>query len=142
MPLRLQPGRGTFFGFIQRTLILPYLVKRSCMRAKIKNILLVCSDARESALLQDFLSNLRAALHITVAATSGELADLLQKNIPDVIIVRVDSEEKDNPRFLDIIRKNKSLDETPVFVYTSSPGKNDLHDLLKKWRKMLSALPL
>ncbi|HEY4151262.1 MAG TPA: hypothetical protein VGM41_20130 [Chitinophagaceae bacterium] len=112
------------------------------MRAKIKNILLVCSDARESALLQDFLSNLRAALHITVAATSGELADLLQKNIPDVIIVRVDSEEKDNPRFLDIIRKNKSLDETPVFVYTSSPGKNDLHDLLKKWRKMLSALPL
>jgi CheY-like chemotaxis protein len=139
--VRLHPA-GHAFWLNSIDTYIAVLLKRSCMQAKIKNILLVCSNTRKSVLLQDFLNSLPVALHITVAATGGELTDFLHKNIPDVIIVRVDSEEKDNPRFPEIIRRNKKLDKIPVFVYTSAPGKNDLRDLFKKWRKMLSALPL
>lgn len=102
------------------------------MQARIKHILLVCSDARESTLLQDLISNLYATVHITVAATSAQLAKQFPRITPDLIIIRADSEEKNTPRFLEKIRKNKKLDDIPVFVYTSMPGKKDLHNLLKK----------
>jgi CheY-like chemotaxis protein len=112
------------------------------MQAKIKNILLVCSDARESGLLQELFSQLAASIHITVAANGRELSALLKESTPDLIVMRMDNKKEGNQRLLNVIRKNERLDEIPVFVYTAVPGKKDLQRLLKTWRRLLSFLPL
>ena len=112
------------------------------MPTKIKNILLVCSDARELDLLQEFFSQAAAAVHLTVADNSRRLAHYLKENTPDLIIMRMDKSGEGNNRFLNVIRKNARLDEVPLFVYTTMPGIKELQGLLKTWRKMLSFLPL
>ncbi len=84
-------------------------------------------------------SHAAASVHLTVADNSRELAHWLKENTPDLIVMRMDKNGEGNNRFLNVTRKKGRLDEIPVFVYTTMPGKKEL---LKTWRKMLSFLLL
>ena len=110
---------------------------------KLIHIVVVCSNAGELALQQEYLGEVHPPVTITVATTSQALEALLRKHIPDLIIVlRLKNDEANNDNFLDVIRKNEGLDEIPVFVYAATPVKKDLIDLLKRWRNALTYLPL
>ena len=111
--------------------------------SKLKHIVIACAHVGELAVQQAFLGDVHPSVIITVAATSHALETLLRKDIPDLIIVlRTKNDEAHKHHFLDVIRKNESLDNVPVFVYTAAPAKKDLLDLLKKWRNALTYLPL
>jgi len=106
------------------------------MPAKLKHIIIACSDAGRLAVQQDFLGDIPSSVTITVAATSRQLEAMICQHVPDLIIVlRLDNEEENKDNFLQVIRKNGNHDEIPVFVYTITPGKKDLGEMLKKWRK-------
>lgn len=109
------------------------------MQAKLKHIILACSNAGELAMQQAFLGSLQASVSITVAASGKELEAMLGRHLPDVIIVlRAENGKNTDDNFLRVIRKNDGLDEIPVFVYTITPGKKDLGDWLRKWKNMLT----
>ena len=113
------------------------------MQAKLKHIVLACSNAGELAMQQDVLGEARPSVNITVATTGGQLEDILCRITPDLIIVlRVSTEKNGGENFLQVIRQNDRHDEIPVFVYTITPGKKDLGDLLRKWRGIFSFFPL
>jgi hypothetical protein len=103
------------------------------MRAKLKHIILACSNAGKLAVQQELLGDMPSSIHITVAVTSKELEAMICQHVPDLIIVlRLGNEDDNKDNFLQAIRKNDSHDEIPVFVYTITPGKKYLSDLLKK----------
>jgi len=111
------------------------------MSTKIKNIIIACSDARESALLWNFFNTAFESVRITVTANSDELESLLHDQIPGIVIIRLGSNDKGNNPFLNIIRRREDLDLVPVFVYTAMPIEDGLSSLLKKCRKVLDSLP-
>lgn len=109
------------------------------MPAKLKHIIIACSKAGQLAVQQDFLGDIPSTTTITVAATSRQLEAMLCQHTPDFIIVlRLGNEDENKDNFLQVIRKNGQHDQIPVFVYTITPGKKDLGDMLKKWRKAFS----
>ena len=111
--------------------------------SKLKHIVIACAQVGELAVQQEFLGEVHPAVIITVAATSHALEALLRENIPYLIIVlRTKNDDANKHNFLGVIRKNESLDNVPVFMYTAAPAKKDLLDLLKKWRNALTYLPL
>ena len=110
---------------------------------KIIHIIIACSNAGELAVLQEFSDQVHPSVTIAVAASGEALDALVRQKIPDLIIVlRLKNDAAQNHHFIDVIRKNERLDDIPVFVYTATPEKKDLLDLLKKWRNALSYLPL
>ena len=103
------------------------------MQAKVKHIILACSNAGKLAVQQELLGDIPSSIGITVVVTGSELETMICRHAPDLIIVlRMASEDHNKDNFLQVIRKNDNHDAIPVFVYTITPGKNGLGDLLRK----------
>jgi len=112
------------------------------MQAKLKHIVLACSNAGQLAMQQELLAGSQPAVSISVAGTSQQLEEMICGQAPDIIIIlQVDNGKRSGDNFLHTIRKNEQLDDTPVFVYTITEEKNGLANWLKKWKKAFSYFP-
>lgn len=111
------------------------------MTAKLKHIILACTNPAERQLPVSV--NGQSSLDITVVVSSKQFGIPQKGPAPDLIIImRQAGVEDSGDNFLQAIRKNDHFDETPVFVYTIMPGKNDLAEWLEIWQKALSHFPL
>jgi CheY-like chemotaxis protein len=100
------------------------------MQAKSRYIVLFY-DSNENVLhMKELLQHVSVPTEVDAVENFQQLQDVLNKRLPDLIIVYANGSADRFITYLKSLRKNYRTEEIPVYVFTRLPEKQTLEDML------------
>ena len=102
------------------------------MQPATKHIILLCDKNEHAMSWLDLFKEIQAPVDLQVANSLKHLLLLIEKKLPDIIILFLSKPDNSVITYLkDLRNKDGDIDEIPIFIYTVSPKKEDVEELLK-----------
>ena len=102
------------------------------MRLKnILNILLIEDDRIEVLKLKRAIAEDFDSYKLNIATNGNQAFTILDKNIPDIIILDLNMPDTNGIDFLSLVKSNISLKHIPVIILTTSDNNRDIYNCYK-----------
>ena len=114
------------------------------MKLHWKNIFLADDDEDDCEFFADALTEINADAKLTAAKNGNELMNLLQQNTasqPDIIFLDLNMPVKNGYQCLEEIRKDETLQDHVVVIFTTSSLKEDIDKLYKMGASLFITKP-
>jgi DNA-binding response OmpR family regulator len=100
------------------------------MQAKSRYIVLFYDHAEKVLPMKQLLQHESIPIELDCVEDFQQLLSILDKRLPDIIIVYANNSPDRFIGYLKNIRENYRTDEIPVYVFTQLPGKQTIEDIL------------
>ena len=94
-------------------------------------VLLIEDDRIEVLKLKRAISNEYDNYSLSLASNGNEALQLLENNLPDMILLDLNMPDTNGIEFLSILKNNEDLKHIPVIVLTTSNNNKDIYECYK-----------
>jgi DNA-binding response OmpR family regulator len=101
------------------------------MQAKSRYIVLFYDHAEKVLPMKQLLQHASTPVELDCVEQFQQLLHILDRRLPDIIIIYANNAPEPFITFLKNIRENYRIDEIPVYVFTQLPEKQTIGDILR-----------
>ena len=96
-----------------------------------KHIILLCDNNANATSWLNLFKGIEAPVELEIANSPQHLLLLIEKKLPDIIILFLSKQDNSVITYLkDLRNKDADIDEIPIFIYTMLPETEDVEEML------------